>query len=222
MRVKLLFLLFPCFIYSAFGQKVLNGTNKDWNLSGSWSPSGVPTEDDSVYVNGTVFIAPGDDAFAKVIHIGSSGVLNVQFDNDSEDEGYLSIESADNVGIINEGTINNSGTIEIIETGSQGCTNENVINNSGSFLIETSGLSGMVNESGGKITNTGSMTLTFALENGLTNNGVFINEGNVLIETIDRHGLVNSDSLHNKAGAVITIMEITISENGIFLTPEWL
>jgi hypothetical protein len=162
-----------------------------WATAGNWS-KGVP-------VAGSIVVIPDvardpvistTTAIARSVTVQSGGLLTITA------AGSLTVNGTAPQSILNQGTVQNNGTITI---GNTSATVTNIISNEGSFN----------NNTGAKL------IIAKAAENTVTAivnaAGSFSNSGTITIGSLanaGKFGIVNDASFENKAGGVITIGSI--------------
>jgi hypothetical protein len=199
--------LFYLFVALMISQNVLavekfwtGATSTDWNTASNWSPNGVPTSSDYVYINGgigtpilstTTTVINVTISNNKSFTISSSARLNTIGDGGNVSAFYL-----ENANLVNNGTIAvealGGGTLNYTDVFSRSGTNTFVNNgvlimNSTAFTLEIGPNSSFTNNScgkiyssgGGSINNNGTITNfgLFQIENNLSQNSTFTNSG---------------------------------------------
>lgn len=104
-------------------------TSNDWGIAANWSPAGLPSTSTNVIIPNTtnkpVVSASGPEA--KTVTVQSGGVLTITA------TGRLFIYGGSSAGIVNQGTVNNNGIIDIgLTSGGStdyGIQNSSVFNN---------------------------------------------------------------------------------------------
>ena len=159
-----------------------------------------------------------------VINNGSTGLINIG------DEGF---------GIINDGTINNDGSMHSADSGIRNNAGGVINNNEGGIIIFTSdsrilndgtinndggsitlGEANIINNEGGIISNSGTITLAFSSFSSLSNKGIISNSGtidvgdliiNEVTGIINNEGTINNMNLGENIEGIIN--HGTISNN---------
>jgi hypothetical protein len=168
------------------------GGNGSWNVSVNWSPAGIPLRCDNVLIGGAaaiVTVPANYRAVARSITVQSGRTLTVAANGQ--------LEIAHGLNVVNSGTINNLGKIEI----------DNILNstlfglaNGGTF---TNGPTGVVN-----ILNSGARSLHNTVGGTITNNGIMIIDGNAFDQP--SNGIYNEGTFNNFKE--ITIRNLTGTE----------
>ncbi len=174
-----------------------------WELAGNWS-AGVPGNITDITIPDVTNdpVISTTTAVAKSILVMNGAVLTVT------NAGVLAINNAVSQGLLNRGTIQNSGTIYI---GSTDATGIYGIRNEGSF---TNNVTGKIN-----IDRAG-ITAVYNISGAFTNAGT-IDIGANFATGAD--GLGNNGTFNNNAGALIRINRVTsagIYSNGIDFVNE--
>lgn len=186
-----------------WGQTTWTGAiNSDWSDAANWS-SGVPDATDDVVIpdmaNDPVV---NTTAVAQSVHIQTGALLTVSTTNS------LTLNNATNFSILNDGTIQNNGTISIGSTSSAGVFG---IRNFGQFTNATGAVihidrvsTGLRNEFSGPVFDNHG-TINF-IGNGLINLSTFNNNmgGQIIINN------VAGNSLYNQAGIFSNLATIQI------------
>ena len=183
MRISFCFLLL--FIISQIKCEVITlaTPGQNWDQISTWSPQQIPTADDSVIIGGLVVIPIGLDAHAEFVSILLLGHLLIERDLMTNTLGRLFLDGSPQQAIINYGTLDNGGRIDIQHT-------PNGIINEGLFRVKTRA----------KVTISGIGT-------AITNNAVLKNLGLINIENAN-NGIINTDSLFNRVMGVIEVNNI--------------
>ncbi len=174
-----------------FAQTTWTGaTSTAWNTASNWS-AGVPDANDDVSIpnvtnDPTISVA---GAVAKSITVDLGGALSIGA------AGTLTLNSSTTQAILNQGTVTNSGDINIgstLSVGSYGIRNEGTFNNNtgGSISIDRSTANGFINNAG-TFTNAATLTIGSLADVGMT-------------------GISNSATINNNAGGTINIDRSTI------------
>jgi hypothetical protein len=197
--------------------------NTDWNTAGNWT-AGVPDEASDVTIpnttNDPIISVPG--AVAKSITVQNSGMLTLNA------AGTLTINGSDATGLLNQGTVQNSGTItigNILSIGTDGIRNEGTINNTGGQInIDRGSDNALLNAAGG-INNSGTITIganANAGGYGLRNfHGNFNNQpgGIVNIDRISGQGLRMQEATFTNQGTVnIGLLNTGVTANVAIVT----
>jgi hypothetical protein len=182
---------------------ILSGTttwtgaiNTDWNTAGNWT-AGIPNATQEVIIpdvtnDPVISTATG---LAKTITVQSGGSLTI------DAAGTLAINYGAVQGILNQGTVENNGTITIgaiAASGQYGINNNAVFNNNAgaTIILDRVTTAGILN--GSTFTNTGAITIgaTAAVgQNGINNAGTFSNTGGQInIDRVSFAALFNSVS----------------------------
>ncbi|MES2776939.1 MAG: hypothetical protein V4722_22370 [Bacteroidota bacterium] len=149
-----------------------------WNTAGNWS-DGVPAAADSVIIpnttNDPVISVAG--ALAKTVTVQAGGLLTIGA------AGTLTINGAAVRGLLNQGSVQNSGDIIIGNSsavGANGLRNEGSFNNKTGALVqvERASSANVSNSPSGTFTNTGTIGIGTTVASGTTgiyNEGIFNN-----------------------------------------------
>ncbi|MES2776937.1 MAG: hypothetical protein V4722_22360 [Bacteroidota bacterium] len=181
-----------------------------WNTAGNWS-AGVPDATDDVTIpnvtNDPLISVAG--ALAKSVTVQSGGILTISA------AGTLTINGSVLQGLLNEGTVQNHGSIAIgnvSAVGEYGIWNKAVFNNSsGAQIAVARTSSGQLFNStvNGVFTNAGSISLgvnAYSIGDGIVNMGALFNNntgGQINIDRITRYGIINESSgVMNNAGII--------------------
>lgn len=199
--------------YTSTGVKLTFGTNDPntwtgavsnvWAVAGNWT-KGIPVTGSNVVIPDVARdpVISTTTAVARTVWIQTGGLLTINAASS------LTLNGTATQSILNEGTVQNNGSIYI------GITAANVTNaiyNLGSFNNNTSA----------------AITINKAAENtnaAIVNaSGTFANKGNISIGTggnAGKYGIINGASFENNAGATISIGAITTTaiqnNNGTF------
>ncbi len=180
----------------------------DWYKAGNWT-AGVPDEATDVTIPNTTnkpaITAPG--AIAKSVTIQSSGLLSLST------TGVLTINGAATQGFLNQGSVENSGTITIGNTsavGSYGIRNEGSFSNNtgGQINIDRSSQDALFNTGGGNVNNSGTITIGAVAGSGIYGienyGGDFTNQvgGIVNIDWISTQSLRMQQATFTNQGSV--------------------
>jgi len=152
----------PVGVVLSYGPLLYNtwtgNSNTDWNTADNWT-DGIPDATDNVSIpnvtNDPVLSTTG--AVAKSVIVQTGGVLTISA------SGILAINGSATIGLWNQGTVQNSGTLHIGNTtsvGSYGIVNSDVFNNNsgGQINIDRVSTAG-VYALGNNITNVGTITI---------------------------------------------------------------
>ncbi|MEO1260792.1 MAG: T9SS type A sorting domain-containing protein [Bacteroidota bacterium] len=165
--------------------------NTDWEEDFNWSPACSPSSSNEVIipdVTNEPVIANSMVVSVKSIAVQSGGYLHINAG------GTLNIDDSSSDALMNEGSIENFGTIQIGQSfaiGNQGIYNTGVFNNGvgGVITIDNTDSDGLFNESSGNFINSGNLDIG---QNGGNNNIGFI-------------GFDNRGSFENTVGGVIQV-----------------
>ena len=226
LRAGLLTFAFLFCMQTLFAQAWTGNLSTDWNTPGNWDGGAVPLATDDVTIPDVAndpTIMAGTMAVAKSVTVQSNAVLTIVA------MGSLTMNGSTAQGILNQGTVQNTGTIHIGATtspGNHGIKNEGTFNNNtgGVISIDRSTDSGILNEAGfgGIFTNQGTITIGaiasvgFA---GLDNNSIFNNNpgGQINIDRSTNIGLENSsNSIFTNIGTINIGALANIGFRGIF------
>ena len=199
-------------------------TDNDWSKAANWS-AGVPDANDDVTIPNVTTTDPiiksGTNAFAKTVKVNGGGKLTL------ENGANLTIDNSTQDGIFNQGTLENSGKINIgvnQSTGLDGIYNKGTINNNagGDIRIEETAQYGIFNASQSNFNNDGKITIgqtksvnDIGILNDLAN---FKNECNgvIRIDRSGRHGIQNQTSAtFDNWGKIIIGANNKVGEKGI-------
>ncbi len=174
---------------SLFSQTTWDGSaGTDWNNAANWS-AGIPDAADNVTIpnvaNDPTLSTAG--AVAQSVTVQSGGVLTIT------SAGTLTIDGATVQGILNQGTVNNSGTITIgtaVSGGVYGLNNHGIFNNNpgGQINIDRSTESGIRNVSG-TFTNLAAITMGATASVGKVG---IINEGSATFNNTSGQITINN------------------------------
>ncbi len=168
-------------------------TNTDWATASNWT-AGVPDGADDVTIpNVTNDPIIGSAALAKSVTVQSGGLLTISATFS------LSIDGSSTQGILNQGTVQNNGTINIgnaTSTGQYCIQNQSLFNNNPGAVINLD------------------RSTSVALYNAF---GTFNNAANITlgaINSVGSNGITNGATFNNNAGGIIHIDRSTVV--GIF------
>jgi hypothetical protein len=181
--------------------------NTNWANLYNWNGLAVPVAAENVTIPGssndpTIF--GGTAAVAKSVTVQSGAVLT------NAAAGLLTINGAAAQGILNQGTVENSGTITIGSTASvgNGILNEATFNNNtgGQIKIDRTTSSGLVNYTAGTFTNAATITIGGSESVGsigLWNYNTFNNSsGQINIDRTTSSGLLNQSGTFTNEAAI--------------------
>jgi len=157
----------------------------NWAIPGNWADGSVPTAADNATIPNVAndpVITAGTVALAKSVTVQSGAVLTIAA------TGSLTIDGSATQGILNQGTVENSGILNIGQTTSTG---QFGINSSGTFN----------NNSGGQI------NIDRSTGTGFFSSGPLNNYGTVTIganATVGQYGLRASGTFNNHTSGQIT------------------
>ncbi|MEO1260023.1 MAG: HYR domain-containing protein [Bacteroidota bacterium] len=194
--------------------------SSDWNDPCNWNPICVPTVQEDVIIptaaNDPV-IMNGNNAFAKSIQVETGTSLTIN------NNASLAIDNSSNVGILNEGTVDNYGTIIIganQNIDGEGIYNWAAFNNhpGGSIQIEGTNSSGIINR--GTFANFSSInmgTVKSIDRHGIENWAVFNNNpgGDIQINRTDNDGIINQSGTFTNAAKIMLGAIHRTQRNGI-------
>lgn len=177
-------------------QKTWTGAiSTDWNTGSNWSPVGVPTPTDDVIIPDV-----GNDPVISTAAVAKS--VTVQASGSLINKSILTINGATEQGILNNGTVSNTGSLIIGSTsivGQFGIMNQAIFENStgATISIDNSTTSGLTHWSG-TFTNHGDITIGANAgvgAYGLYNQATFNNmkDGRISVDTSNNIGLYNLD-----------------------------
>ena len=132
----------PNAVVLAYGYNFWDGsTSTNWGTASNWSLDAVPNANQIVILQDVTndAIISTNNAVAKSVTVLTGGVLTIQ------STGVLTINGATSQGMLNQGTVNNSGTIEIGNTtavGLKGLSNQGVFTNNATGVININRVSG--------------------------------------------------------------------------------
>jgi hypothetical protein len=223
---NLLFLFFAFLIsQSAFAQtKSWTGaTNSDWNTASNWSPSGVPTSSDDVYLNGgtnSITISSGTVTVKSIQLRGSSRTLTVNSGATLRligDTGpYAVLLMVDGSSVVNNGTtaLETSGGGAI--TGWFLPSPTTTFTNNGTLRINTTFNTAI--EMGNPNNNNGQATGTATINNSacgritITSGNFVVNANN--ISNINNAGLIQVGGVINGGGTLTNQSGGVVIRNG--------
>ncbi|MBK8428258.1 MAG: hypothetical protein IPL27_20880 [Lewinellaceae bacterium] len=195
-------------------------TDTDWATPSNWS-AGVPgAAIDAIIPDVANDPIIGAAASAQSITVQSGAVLTIAAAVTLTINGFVT------QGILNQGTVENSGTLNIgqnTSTGLYGIRNESVFNNNtgGQINIDRSTNTGLYNVSGGTFTNAGTITMGTVAANvatyGIVNESVFNNNtgGQINIDRRVNTGLYNFTGGTFTNAATITVGAVSQVPYGI-------
>ncbi len=196
-------LLFLSFTTTPLSAQTWNGsTSSDWADPTNWSTGSVPTAADNVTIPNRTndpIILNGTDALALSVGVQGGAVLTI------ENGGSLTINGSPGIGLINNGSVQNHGSISLGATTNIGST---AIVNGGGFR----------NHPDGTIQVDGT-NRPFNAGYGIQNNGgrTFINEGSIILglnKKVGRSAIFNRGNFRNDTGGQVQIEACDI---GIFV-----
>ncbi len=215
-------------IVPLFSQITWDGSESaDWNNPGNWSTNTLPGTNDFVTIPGST---PNNPTLStagptvKTVTIQSGAVLTITA------TGTLGAENGPSRGILNQGTVNNSGIITIgatVTPSQHGIRNQATFNNNpgGQIYIDRTNGSGsyaLYNESG-TFTNEGTITIggvSNVGDNGLRNNSTFNNNGQITIDRANTTLLINNGPFNNQGditlGATQNSSSYGLQNNNVF------
>lgn len=199
-RSNLLLLCCLFSLYSLAQVKNLNVPGFQWHEPTAWAPPGVPTVNDSVIIDGLTFIMPDSVAYAKFVYVGPIGSLEIERDVANNVPGKLFIVDAPKNAFENNGTIVNGGRINIKNAGANGVINKAYFENMdrAKLEIDSATFVGFKNEALAGI------------------DGFLVNRGSISINNTGSQAISSCDSLHNHAGAIISIVDINFLGDAMF------
>ncbi|MEZ4884067.1 MAG: T9SS type A sorting domain-containing protein [Chitinophagales bacterium] len=167
-----------------FGQVWTGAVDNNWSNPQNWNPNGVPTARIEIPITTnkpTIFQAVPNIQSLTVkegasFNIAINGVLQILNEHTS-------------IGLNNNGTIQNQGSIIIEDAASFGISNNGTLVNTGSIASNNMGTHGLFNFK--NFTNNGQITILNSQETGIENVGTFVNTSTVHIEGTDSIGLRN-------------------------------
>jgi hypothetical protein len=194
----------------------------DWATPGNWQDGTVPTAADNVTIPNVAndpVIMGSTAAVAKSVLVQAGAVLTINT------LGSLTINGATGIGLLNQGTTENAGTITIGDlsaVAADGIQTAGVFNNNlgGSISINRTGGFGGINNSG-TFTNAGGITIgdvAISSQDNIENYGTFINTATGVI-SVDRasNGIWNIVGTFQNDGK-INIGSIAATGTGILST----
>jgi hypothetical protein len=194
----------------------------DWATPGNWQDGTVPTAADNVTIPNVTndpVIMGSTAAVAKSVLVQAGAVLTINT------LGSLTINGATGIGLLNQGTTENAGTITIGDlsaVAADGIQTAGVFNNNlgGSISINRTGGFGGINNSG-TFTNAGGITIgdvAISSQDNIENYGTFINTATGVI-SVDRasNGIWNIVGTFQNDGK-INIGSIAATGTGILST----
>jgi len=196
--VRRLILLLPMLFLamsSLISQTTWMGIDTDWDNPSNWS-AGVPgAAIDAIVPNVANDPIVNTAAVSKFVTVQSGAVLTIA------SGASLTIDGPPTQGLLNQGSVENSGTLNIGQTtgtGVYGIRNESIFNNNtgGQINIDRSTNTGLYNFTGGTFTNAATITIGAAASTGvygIRNESVFNNNtgGQINIERSTNTGLYN-------------------------------
>lgn len=186
------------------------GGSGDWNDVAKWT-LGIPQRCQNVVIGGNTsanITINGAPAVARSVTVNASRTLTIS--NGAE----LNIDNGMN--IINNGTVNNSGTIlvrNILDSLSYGINNAGSFqNNAGAMItVFNSGFRAIHNSTAGNIVNSGMLTIDGYVGTGISSGfytlGTFSNLGTVTVRNINGYEIhvLSNAVFNNQAGGVINL-----------------
>ncbi|MCB9279878.1 MAG: hypothetical protein H6562_13385 [Lewinellaceae bacterium] len=191
--------------------------SSDWDVACNWSTGSVPTTSIDVIIpdaDNDPVIGSTSIAAAKSVTVNADAQLDIIAG------GSLVIAGSGASGLINNGTVNNNGAIQIYQTGSHAIENDiaGTFNNSGNIELGQSGgthsiirgisNSGTFNHNAGQITIDNANTGIYTITNSVFTNRAVINIGQNGGGNISFVGLYSQAIFNNEDG------QINISNTG--------
>ena len=182
----------------------------DWNTAGNWDGNVVPIAcTDVIIPNGMSPVINGTtNAFAKSLRVDTGATLTLVSNS------TLTIHEADIHGLLNYGTVNNSGSISINVAGQDGIQNHGMFNHtSGDIEIQNTGFSGIaLLGTNANFSNSGAITI-----DGTGHNGIYSNSNSTFNNNIG--GLLHIDNvtyagINNAGGMIDNYGDIKIDKTG--------
>ncbi|TAE41383.1 MAG: hypothetical protein EAY79_01310 [Runella slithyformis] len=221
---KLTYLLLALMIsQSAFAQnKFWTGTtNSDWNTASNWSPSGVPTSSDDVYLNGgtnSITISSGTITVKSIQLRGSGRTLTVNSGATlrliGDTGAYAVLLMADASSLVNNGTValETSGGGAI--TGWMLPSPTTTFTNSGTLRINTTFPTAI--EMGHELNNTGGTTGTTAIINNACGKIILVS-GDFILHATPTTTVTNAGLIQIAAGTAAA-GTITNQNGSVFIS----
>lgn len=198
---------FFCFDLSAVNVEWIGGSG-NWNVGSNWSTGSIPTINDNVFINtGSPTIPSWHNARTRGVYVGPNATVTI-----NQNGKLRSIGANNSSGIVNDGTIYNSGLIQVRELNStlgidifSGLENHGTLINQsrGEIKIKQIEGTGIYNFLTATFANTGEIEMIEDIEGeGLLNDNDFYNYGQITISNTLQTSILNNGTLINESSFI--------------------
>jgi hypothetical protein len=198
---------FLCLELSAVNVEWIGGSG-NWNVGSNWSTGSIPTINDNVFINtGSPTIPSWHNARTRGVYVGPNATVTI-----NQNGKLRSIGANNTSGIVNDGTIYNSGLIQVREHNStlgidifSGLENHGTLINQyrGKIKIKQIEGTGIYNFSAATFANSGEIEMIEDIEGeGLINDNDFYNYGSITISNTLQTSILNYGTLINESSYI--------------------